>query len=49
MKKNKDKDPAAVKLGQKRWNGISTKERTAAARRAANARWTKKQAEAKRP
>lgn len=35
----REKDPAAVALGKKRWEGIDDEDRAAAASRAATARW----------
>jgi hypothetical protein len=39
-RKRKAKDPAALALGLKRWKGSTQAQRTAAARKAANARWS---------
>jgi hypothetical protein len=49
------KDPAAVALGRKggliggkkRWEGVSTAERTKLAKKAANSRWRKRRSNAK--
>ena len=45
---SKQKNPAAVALGQKRWVGISAEDRTAAGRKAADARNRKLTAARKR-
>jgi len=41
MKDKKEKDPNAVKLGKKRWEGISDEEKSEHGRKAVNARWKK--------
>lgn len=45
-KESKDKSPAAVKMGQLRWVGVSTEERSKAGRKAIAARWERAKAAA---
>ena len=42
-KKSKPKNPAAVRLAKLRWKKTSPEERSDSARKAARARWGKKQ------